>query len=156
MSHPALKKSHSISELSEPGEIHSENSSPGTAKQNPRLLESRETKQAKEDKKEKLMRQNEVNKAYQPLKASIALTLEPTLESRGKNGANHSSSLATTKDSKSSDDSRMGSSPRFKAKVTQPYHQVGRSDSGQMEGEYEPPPVHEESRRDQHRASERP
>ena len=151
MAHPALKKSHSISELSEPGEIHSETSSPSTAKQNPRLLESREAKQAKEDKKEKLMRQNEVNKAYQPLKASRAPTLEPTLESRGRNGTNHSSSLSTTKDSKSSDDSRVGSSPTFKARITKPYHQLGRSDSGQMEGEYEPPPVHEESRRDQHR-----
>ena len=151
ISHPALKKSLSTSELSEPGEIHSETSSPCTAKQTTRKPESRESKQAKEDKKEKMIRQNEVNMAYQPLKASKAPTSEPASESWGRSGANNSSSWSTTKNSKASDDSRTGHSPSSKAKITQPHPQLGRSNLGQKEGEHEPPPIHEESRRDKHR-----
>lgn len=155
ISNPALKKSLSISELSEPGEIRSGTSSPSAAKKITRKPESREAKQAKEDKKEKMIRQNEVNMAYQPLKASKAPTSEPASESWGRGGANNSSSCSTTKNLKASDDSRTAHSPSSKGKITQPHQQLGRSNLGQKEGEYEPPSIHEESPRDQHREQAR-
>ena len=146
---PALKKSLSTSELSEPGEIHSENSSPSTTKRPTRMPESTEAKQAKEDKNERLMRQNEVNKAYQPLKASRAPTSEPTPESMGQSAANNSSSWPNT--SKASAASEIEPKTSAKTLTKYPQEQLERSNPGQKGELYELNPVHDESRRDQHR-----
>ncbi|KAM0806230.1 hypothetical protein BDR22DRAFT_883954 [Usnea florida] len=72
---PVLPNSHS-SEMSE-GEIHSGPSSPVVAPQSPKATEAKESKQLDHDEKEKLMRQNEVNKTYQPLRTSKQSTAEP-------------------------------------------------------------------------------
>ena len=72
---PVLQNSHS-SEMSE-GEIHSGPSSPVVASSSPKATEVKETKQLDHDKNEKLMRQNEVNKTYQPLRTSKQSTAEP-------------------------------------------------------------------------------
>ena len=73
---PTLQKCHSSSEMSE-GEIHSGPPSPNVAPPSPKPTETKESKQADQDKNEKLMRQNEVNKAYQPLRTSK----QPTTDS---------------------------------------------------------------------------
>lgn len=75
---PALQKNHSSSEMSE-GEIHSGPSSPIPilAPPSPKATETKESKQADQDKNEKIMRQNEVNKAYQPLRTSKQPATEP-------------------------------------------------------------------------------
>ena len=73
---PALQKSHASSEMSE-GEIHSGPPSPNVTPPSPKAAETEESKQADQDKNEKLMRQNEVNKAYQPLRSSKPPTTDP-------------------------------------------------------------------------------
>lgn len=73
---PALQKSRPSSEMSE-GEIHSGPSSPTIAPPSPRATGTKESKQADQDKNEKLIRQNEVNKAYQPLRTSKQATVDP-------------------------------------------------------------------------------
>lgn len=70
-----VQKSHSSSEMSE-GEIHSGPSSPIVAPPSPKATIVKESKQADQD-IEKLMRQNEVNKAYQPLRTSKPPTTDP-------------------------------------------------------------------------------
>ena len=154
---PALKKSISSSELSEPGEIHSETASPILAKQSARTAETREAKQAKEDKKEKLMRQNEVKKAYQPLKGSRAPQSEPTADSWERSAADSLASVLTIKtNAKAADNLRMPPEPRMepegltKSLRLESQQQLARPSTGLREGEYEPSLIHEESRRDQH------
>ena len=66
---PAFQKTHSSSDMSE-GEIHSGPSSPAVAPPPPCATETNESKPSDQDKSEKLMRQSEVSKAYQPLKTS--------------------------------------------------------------------------------------
>ena len=73
---PALQKTGGSSEMSE-GEIHSGPSSPIVARPSPRNIETKEGKQDDQEKKEKLTRQNEVTRAYQPLKS----TTQPTRDS---------------------------------------------------------------------------
>ena len=155
---PALKKSISSSELSEPGEIHSETASPILAKQSARMAETLEAKQAKEDKKEKLMRQNEVKKAYQPLKGSRAPQSESTADSWGKSAADSlASALAHKTNSKAADNLRMPPEPRIEPEPStksvrlESQQQLARPISGLRGGEHESSLMHEESRRDQHR-----
>ena len=74
-----MQKETSNSDLLEPGEIHSDTSTPTrspstTLKSN---FDSRKADQANEDRREKLIRQNEVSKAYQPLKESKSPTSAP-------------------------------------------------------------------------------
>ena len=73
---PALQKTGGSSEMSE-GEIHSGPSSPIVARRSPKTIEMKEGKQDDQEKKEKLTRQNEVTRAYQPLKP----TTQPTRDS---------------------------------------------------------------------------
>lgn len=73
---PILQKSHPSSEMSE-GEIHSGPSSPTIAPPSTKATEIKESKQVDQDKNEKLVRQNEVNKAYQPLTTSKQPTTDP-------------------------------------------------------------------------------
>ncbi len=154
---PGLKKSISSSELSEPGEIHSETASPILAKQSARMAETREAKQAKEDKKEKLMRQNEVKKAYQPLKGSRAPQSEPTADSWGTSAADSLASLTNKTNPKAADNLRMPPEPRMEPEPStkslrlESQQQLARPSSGLRGGDYEPPLMHEEPRRDQHR-----
>lgn len=75
-SRPALPKNHSSSEMSE-GEIHSGPPSPTVVPPPPNATETNENKHADQDNNEKLTRQNEVNKAYQPLKTSKQPTTTP-------------------------------------------------------------------------------
>lgn len=84
---PALQKNHSSSEMSE-GEIHSGPPSPTVAPPSPKATEAKESKQADQDKNEKLMRQNEVHKAYQPLRISKQPATEPAKS--GPKMADHS------------------------------------------------------------------
>ena len=155
---PALKKSISSSELSEPGEIHSETASPILAKQSARMAGTREAKQAKEDKKEKLMRQNEVKKAYQPLKGSRAPQSEPVADSWGKSPADSLASALTIKtNSEAADNLRRLPEPRMepeastKSQRLDSQQQLARPSSVLRGAEYEPSLMYEESRRDQHR-----
>ena len=73
---PALQKTAGSSEMSE-GEIHSGPSSPAVARPSPKTTETKEGRQDDPEKKEKLTRQDEVNKAYQPLKATKQPTTDP-------------------------------------------------------------------------------
>ena len=73
---PTLQKTGGSSEMSE-GEIHSGPSSPVVARPSPKNIETKEGKQDDQEKKEKLTRQNEVTRAYQPLKS----TTQPTRDS---------------------------------------------------------------------------
>ena len=73
---PALQKTGGSSEMSE-GEIHSGPSSPIVARPSPKAIEMKEGKQDDQEKKEKLTRQNEVTRAYQPIKP----TTQPTRDS---------------------------------------------------------------------------
>ncbi|MCJ1452994.1 hypothetical protein MMC28_003339 [Mycoblastus sanguinarius] len=73
--HPSLKKVPSSSELSE-GEIHSDAASPNMANQTENS--TMEARQALQDTEEKLMRQSQVKKAYQPLKESKPSAPEPS------------------------------------------------------------------------------
>ena len=155
---PALKKSISSSELSEPGEIHSETASPILAKQSARMTETHEAKQAKEDKKEKLMRQNEVKKAYQPLKGSRAPQSEPMADSWGKSPAEGLASALTIKTNSEAADSlrrppEPGMEPEASAKSlrAESQQQLARPSSVLRGAEYERSLMYEESRRDQHR-----
>ena len=66
---PALQKNQPSSEMSE-GEIHSGPSSPIVAPPSSNPTETKDSKMADQDKNEKLIRQDEVNKAYQPLRTS--------------------------------------------------------------------------------------
>lgn len=77
---PALQKNHPSSEMSE-GEIHSGPSSPTIAPPSAKATEKKESRQVDQDKNEKLVRQNEVNKAYQPLITSKQPTTDPTTSS---------------------------------------------------------------------------
>lgn len=74
---PAMQKNHSSSEMSE-GEIHSGPSSPTAMPTSPKATETKENKQTDQDQNEKLMRQNEVNKAYQPLRTSKQPVADPS------------------------------------------------------------------------------
>lgn len=73
---PALQKKLSSSEMSE-GEIHSGPSSPVILPPSPKATDTKESKQADQEKNEKLMRQDEVNKAYQPLRTSKQPPTDP-------------------------------------------------------------------------------
>ena len=73
---PALQKNQASSEMSE-GEIHSGPSSPIVAPPSSNPTETKDSKQADQDKNEKLIRQDEVNKAYQPLRTSKQPTTDP-------------------------------------------------------------------------------
>ena len=73
---PALQKNQSSSDMSE-GEIHSGPSSPIIAPPSPKAVDTKESKLADQEKNEKLMRQNEVNKAYQPLRTSKQPITDP-------------------------------------------------------------------------------
>ena len=66
---PTLQKKGGSSEMSE-GEIHSGASSPTAARPSPRTIGTKDRKQDDQEKNEKLVRQNEVTMAYQPLKTS--------------------------------------------------------------------------------------
>ena len=128
---PILKKALSSSDLSEPGEIHSGPSSPvvagphlkstQTTNNNASIPQSTESKHATQDKNEKLMRQNEVKKAYQPLKSSKAPTSEPSIASGGtlpSSEAHIVSKSAVRPDEKMSDGSKANdmSSPKLSNK----------------------------------------
>ena len=73
---PALQKNGGSSEMSE-GEIHSGASSPTAARPSPRTIETKESKQDNQEKNEKLVRQNEVTMAYQPLKIPKQPIMDP-------------------------------------------------------------------------------
>ena len=78
---PPIDKSRSVSELSEPGEIRSDPATPMRTEQ-PQLQKLPETSKALQDgqdEQEKIARQNEVKKAYQPLKNPKAQKPEPKL-----------------------------------------------------------------------------
>ena len=77
---PALQKTGGSSEMSE-GEIHSGPSSPIVARPSPNTAEMKEGKQDDQEKKEKLTRQNEVTRAYQPLKPTTQTTRDSTKSS---------------------------------------------------------------------------
>lgn len=122
--HVAIK-SRSPSELSEPGEIRSGPTSPtDAAPKEPKAVATNGTKQVTKDKQEKLARQNEVKKAYQPLKKP--------------------------KGAKS--DQRNGQGKpllQSKAPPTQP-HQPKKMNT-ERTGDYERPSIREEPRREQFR-----
>lgn len=142
------KKDSPGSELSEPGEIHSGTSTP-TKPPPMSKSDAKKADQATQDRREKLIRQNEVSKAYQPLKESRAQTSAPRLSSWRKPS---SESLAVKSganaDLKSSD--AQDKVPSTKAATTQLNKQPQRSNYGQK-GDYERPSIHEEPRRDQQR-----
>lgn len=73
---PALQKTGGSSEMSE-GEIHSGPSSPAVARPSPKTTETKEGRQGDQEKNEKLTRQDEVDKAYKPLKATKQPTIDP-------------------------------------------------------------------------------
>ena len=73
---PALQKTGGSSEMSE-GEIHSAPSSPIVAQSSPKNTDIKAGKKDGQGKNERLMRQNEVNQAYPPLKT----TTRPTMDS---------------------------------------------------------------------------
>ena len=77
---PAMQKTGGSSEMSE-GEIHSGPSSPVAARPSPKIIEIKEGKQDDQEKKEKLTRQNEVTRAYQPLKPVTQATRGSTKNS---------------------------------------------------------------------------
>ncbi len=77
---PALQKNQPSSEMSE-GEIHSGTSSPIVPPPSSKPTETMESKQADQDKNEKLTRQNEVNKAYQPLRTTKQSMSDPAKSS---------------------------------------------------------------------------
>ena len=70
-----LQKKGGSSEMSE-GEIHSGPSSPIVARPSPTTAGTKERKQDDQEKNEKLMRQSEVTKAYQPLKTTKQMTTD--------------------------------------------------------------------------------
>ena len=72
----AMQKRSGSSEMSE-GEIHSDPSSPTVPRPTPKTTAAKESKQDDQEKNEKLIRQNEVNKAYQPLKTTEQPTTDP-------------------------------------------------------------------------------
>lgn len=74
---PALQKTGGSSEMSE-GEIHSGPSSPAVARPSPKTTETKEGRQGDQERNEKLTRQDEVDKAYKPLKATKQPTIDPT------------------------------------------------------------------------------
>ena len=73
---PSLQKRRGTSDMSE-GEIHSSPSSPIVARSSLKNKETKESREADQEKDEKLMRQNEVKKAYQPLKTTKQPATEP-------------------------------------------------------------------------------
>ena len=73
---PPLQKVASSSEMSE-GEIHSSPPSPTVARPSSVPTEAKEGKQVDEEKGEKLMRQDGVSKAYQPLKINKQPAIDP-------------------------------------------------------------------------------
>ena len=149
VSQPALMKSVSSSELSEPGEIHSETTSPKNSKMPAKVAESQGAKQAKEDKNEKLIRQNEVKKAYQPLKDSKAPTSEPTADSRRKSGADTSSARPSF-----NVNTKEPPEPSRRPLKATTQQQLTTPNPGLRGGEYEPHGISKDSRLDSYR--ERP
>lgn len=77
---PSLQKRRGTSEMSE-GEIHSGPSSPIVARPSSKDKETKEIREVNQEKDEKLMRQNEVKKAYQPLKTTKQPATEPAKSS---------------------------------------------------------------------------
>jgi len=145
-SRSTLKKDSPDSELSEPGEIHSGTSTPTKP---PPIAESdlKKAEQVDQEKREKLLRQNEVSKAYQPLKESKAPTSAPRTSSWEK-----SSSEKLAIRSGTNANSRLSDRPdaelSFKTAMMQSNDEPLRSNPGQK-GTYERPPTYEEPRRNQ-------
>lgn len=140
---PALGKNSPGSELSEPGEIRSGTSTPTKPPAMSRL-EAEKADQATEDTREKLMRQHEVSKIYQPLKESKAPTSAPRVSDWEK-----PSSDSLTKANWRAPNERYTASS-VKATGKQPYKEHLTSSSGHK-GAYEHPYTQEEPRRNQQR-----
>ncbi len=74
---PALQQKRTCSSEMSEGEIHSGPSSPTVAQPSPKITESKESEQIDQEKNEKLMRQDEVNKAYNTLKTAKQPATDP-------------------------------------------------------------------------------
>jgi len=124
----AMSRIRSASELSEPGEIRSGAATPTPAEQpeSSTISDSSRAMQDNQDKEEKLARQNEVNKAYQPLK-------KPKAHKPEQKG------------------SQAKASPPPKQMPAQPQKQNRKASLEKRVGDYERPPIPEESRREEHR-----
>ena len=127
---PELNRSRSVSELSEPGEIRSDASTPmSTERPQPsNVTEPSRVIQDGRDEQEKLVRQNEVNRAYQPLKNSEVQASEPK-----------------TSEVKATPPAKSGKVPE----------QSQKSGSGWNQSAHEQTSMHEALGRDQQRGSAR-
>jgi len=125
---PAMSRNRSASDLSEPGEIRSGAATPMPAEQpeSSKLSDNSKAMQDNQDKEEKLARQNEVNKTYQPLKKPKAHKTEP----KG---------------------SQAKPLPAPKQIPAQPPKQSRKPSLEKRVGDYERPPIREESLREEHR-----
>ena len=111
---PSMDKSGSISELSEPGEIRSDAETPVTAEkpQPSKLAQPTKVVQDGQDEQEKIARQNEVKKAYQPLKKPKAQKQEPK--------ASTAQAVPSSKSVKASQGSRKPTLERRQSAYDQP------------------------------------
>jgi len=125
---PAMSRNRSASDLSEPGEIRSGAATPTPAKQPEpsKPTDNSRAMQDNQDKEEKLARQNEVNQAYQPLKKPKT----HKTESKG---------------------SQAEALPPPKQTPAQLQQQTRKSSFDKRGGDYERPPIREESWREEHR-----